>query len=43
MIRVLLADDHTMVRTGLKEILADTGDIAWRIPLGEWVTLVLAS
>ena len=28
MIRVLLADDHTMVRTGLKEILADTGDIA---------------
>jgi len=28
MIRVLLADDHAMVRTGLKEILADTGDIA---------------
>lgn len=27
MIRVLLADDHTIVRTGLKEILADTGDI----------------
>ena len=27
MIRVLLADDHAMVRTGLKEILADTGDI----------------
>jgi DNA-binding NarL/FixJ family response regulator len=28
MIRVLLADDHAIVRTGLKEILADTGDIA---------------
>jgi DNA-binding NarL/FixJ family response regulator len=28
MIRVLLADDHTIVRAGLKEILADTGDIA---------------
>ena len=28
MIRVLLADDHTIVRTGLKEILADTGDLA---------------
>ena len=28
MIRVLLADDHTIVRTGLREILADTGDIA---------------
>lgn len=27
MIRVVLADDHRMVRTGLKEILADTGDI----------------
>jgi DNA-binding NarL/FixJ family response regulator len=27
MIRVLLADDHAMVRSGLKEILADTGDI----------------
>jgi two-component system invasion response regulator UvrY len=27
MIRVLLADDHTIVRTGLKEILADTGDV----------------
>jgi two-component system, NarL family, invasion response regulator UvrY len=27
MIRVLLADDHTIVRTGLKEILADTGDL----------------
>jgi DNA-binding NarL/FixJ family response regulator len=27
MIRVLLADDHAIVRTGLKEILADTGDI----------------
>jgi DNA-binding NarL/FixJ family response regulator len=27
-IRVLLADDHTVVRAGLKEILADTGDIA---------------
>lgn len=27
MIRVLLADDHAMVRTGLKEILAGTGDI----------------
>jgi DNA-binding NarL/FixJ family response regulator len=26
-IRVLLADDHAMVRAGLKEILADTGDI----------------
>jgi two-component system, NarL family, invasion response regulator UvrY len=26
-IRVLLADDHAMVRSGLKEILADTGDI----------------
>ena len=28
MIRVLLADDHAMVRSGLKEILADTGDIS---------------
>src|SRR5262245_41849297 len=28
MIRVLLADDHTIVRSGLKEILADTGDIS---------------
>ena len=27
MIRVLLADDHTIVRAGLKEILADTGDM----------------
>ena len=27
MIRVLLADDHPIVRAGLKEILADTGDI----------------
>jgi len=27
-IRVLLADDHTIVRAGLKEILANTGDIA---------------
>ena len=27
-IRVLLADDHAMVRAGLKEILADTGDIS---------------
>lgn len=27
MIRVLLADDHAMVRSGLKELLADTGDI----------------
>ena len=27
MIRVLLADDHAMVRAGLKEILAATGDI----------------
>jgi DNA-binding NarL/FixJ family response regulator len=27
MIRVLLADDHAIVRTGLKEILADTGDM----------------
>ncbi len=27
MIRILLADDHAMVRAGLKEILADTGDI----------------
>jgi DNA-binding NarL/FixJ family response regulator len=27
MIRVLLADDHAVVRVGLKEILADTGDI----------------
>ena len=27
MIRVLLADDHTIVRAGLKEILGDTGDI----------------
>lgn len=27
MIRILLADDHTMVRAGLKQILADTGDI----------------
>jgi DNA-binding NarL/FixJ family response regulator len=26
-IRVLLADDHTIVRAGLREILADTGDI----------------
>ncbi len=28
MIRVLLADDHAVVRAGLREILADTGDIA---------------
>ena len=27
MIRVLLADDHLMVRTGLKEILMATGDM----------------
>jgi two-component system invasion response regulator UvrY len=27
MIRVLLADDHVIVRAGLKEILADTGDM----------------
>jgi len=27
MIRVLLADDHAIVRAGLKEILAETGDI----------------
>ena len=27
MIRALLADDHAIVRAGLKEILADTGDI----------------
>jgi two-component system, NarL family, invasion response regulator UvrY len=27
MIRVVLADDHTIVRAGLKEILADTEDI----------------
>ena len=27
MIRVLLADDHTIVRAGLRELLADTGDI----------------
>ena len=27
MIRVLLADDHAIVRAGLKEILADTGDV----------------
>jgi DNA-binding NarL/FixJ family response regulator len=27
MIRVLLADDHAIVRAGLREILADTGDI----------------
>jgi two-component system, NarL family, invasion response regulator UvrY len=27
-IRVLLADDHAIVRAGLREILADTGDIA---------------
>lgn len=27
MIRVLLADDHAIVRTGLKEILESTGDI----------------
>lgn len=27
MIRVLLADDHNIVRAGLKELLADTGDI----------------
>jgi DNA-binding NarL/FixJ family response regulator len=27
MIRVLLADDHAIVRAGLREVLADTGDI----------------
>ncbi|MBI4196162.1 MAG: response regulator transcription factor [Betaproteobacteria bacterium] len=27
MIRVVLADDHTIVRAGLKELLADLGDI----------------
>ncbi|MGZ5147207.1 MAG: DNA-binding response regulator, partial [Burkholderiales bacterium] len=27
MIRVMLADDHAIVRTGLKEILEGTGDI----------------
>jgi len=27
-IRVLLADDHAIVRAGLKELLTDTGDIA---------------
>jgi DNA-binding NarL/FixJ family response regulator len=27
MIRVLLADDHAIVRAGLRELLADTGDI----------------
>jgi DNA-binding NarL/FixJ family response regulator len=27
MIRVVLADDHNIVRAGLKEILSDTGDI----------------
>ena len=27
MIRVLLADDHAVVRAGLREILSDTGDI----------------
>jgi DNA-binding NarL/FixJ family response regulator len=27
LIKVLLADDHTIVRAGLREILADTGDI----------------
>jgi DNA-binding NarL/FixJ family response regulator len=27
MIRVLLADDHTIVRAGLRELLAETGDI----------------
>ena len=27
MIRVLLADDHAVVRAGLREILADTGDV----------------
>ena len=28
MVRVLLADDHAVVRAGLREILADTGDIS---------------
>ncbi|MGZ4960568.1 MAG: response regulator, partial [Methylomonas sp.] len=27
MIKVLMVDDHTIVRAGLKQILADTGDI----------------
>ena len=32
MIRVLIADDHAIVREGLKQILADTNDI---LPVGE--------
>ena len=26
-IKILIADDHAIVREGLKQILADTGDI----------------
>jgi DNA-binding NarL/FixJ family response regulator len=43
-IRVLVADDHTMVRTGLVKILEDSGECevvgeratAWRPSSGPW-------
>lgn len=34
MIRILVADDHTIVREGLKQILADVGDMAVRDEAG---------
>lgn len=53
MIRVLLADDHAIVRDGIKQILADTGDLTVageatngnevleKVRTGQWDVLVL--